>query len=82
MKRLSEENAIYTPGSGTTVMINYSFKKRILEVEFTGGKTYHYLNVEPDVWKSYKSEVESGESSGQFVNFRIKPFYEFVLINP
>lgn len=78
-KRLSLQNHLPTPGSETTLSINYSEELNILEVEFRGG-IYHYLNVEPEVWEAYKSTVESGGSSGRFVNYEIKPFYEAVQV--
>jgi hypothetical protein len=78
-KRLSRKNRLLTLGSETTVAINYSEESRTLEVEYNGG-VYHYLQVEPEVWEEYKSIVESGGSSGRFVNFRIKPVYEAVQV--
>lgn len=78
-KRLSRKNRLLTPGSDTTVAINYSEESRTLEVEYKGG-VYHYLDVEQEVWEEYKSIVESGGSSGRFVNFRIKPVYEAVQV--
>jgi hypothetical protein len=77
-KRLSKTNAIYTPASGATTMINYSEVLKKLEVAFTNGKVYHYLEVEQEKWEAYKSEIENGGSSGEFVNKRIKPFYEVI----
>jgi hypothetical protein len=80
-KRLSRKNAIYTTRlSGTTVMINYDAKEKILEVEFTGGRVYHYLKVEPLVWEEYKAIFKAGGSSGNFIKTRIKPFYKDVEI--
>ena len=76
-KRLNGKNTLKTPGSQTTIMINYSETDQTLEVEFTGGRLYHYKKVEPEVWEEYKAEVNSGGSSGIFVNTRIKPFYEY-----
>jgi hypothetical protein len=73
--RLNKMNAIYTRGSRTTLLINYSDKQHILEVVYTGGKVYQYRNVEPRVWEEYKQTVLSGGSSGIFVNSRIKPNY-------
>ncbi|AXY77062.1 KTSC domain-containing protein [Paraflavitalea soli] len=75
-KRLTNKNKIYTPGSETTISLNYSPVSEVLEVEFTGGKIYHYLHVRPEVWEDYKTEVRMGGSSGAFVNARIKPFYD------
>jgi hypothetical protein len=79
-KRLDKRNAIYTPASDATIMINYSKILKKLEVEFTNGKVYHYLEVENDKWQKYKSEIDKGRSSGEFVNKKIKPFYEVVEI--
>jgi hypothetical protein len=75
-KELNKKNRLYTPSSETTVYINYTPVARVLEVQFTGGERYHYLKVEPEVWADYKETVESGGSSGTFVNKRIKPFYD------
>jgi YD repeat-containing protein len=78
-KRVSRKNAIYTAhSSGTTVMVNYDEKGKILEVEFTGGRVYHYLKVESQIWEEYKAIIKAGGSSGTFINARIKPFYKDV----
>lgn len=81
IKRLSHTNAIYTPASVTTVLINYSFDLHLLEVEYTEGRVYHYTEVPSEVWEQYKAWIEEGHSSGQFVNKYIKPFYDAVPIN-
>jgi KTSC domain len=75
-KRLSRKNAVYTPASTTTVMVNYSDALNILEVEFKGGRIYHYFKVDPLLWEEYKSVIQSNGSSGKFVNIRIKPFHQ------
>lgn len=75
-KRLTNRNFVRTPGSETTVSLNYSPVSEVLEVEFTGGKVYHYFHVKPEVWEDYKTIVRYGGSSGAFVNERIKPYYE------
>ena len=75
-KRLSHKNAIYTTQSDTTVLINYSKELKILEVEFIGGRVYHYFDVPLPKWNKYKTVIESGGSSGEFVNQQIKPFYK------
>jgi hypothetical protein len=79
--RLTNKNRIYTRNSGTTIAVNYSPVARVLEVQFTGGETYHYLKVEPEVWEDYKAIIQAGGSSGAFVNKRIKPFYEDVKLS-
>jgi hypothetical protein len=80
-KRLTNKNRIYTPASGTTIAVNYSPVGRVLEIQFTGGETYHYLKVEPEVWEDYKTAIQAGGSSGAFVNKRIKPFYDDVKLS-
>ncbi len=78
-KRVSRRTAIYTPTSGTTVLINYSEDLSVLEVEFRDSNSvYHYLDVELEKWEEYKSWIEEGRSSGAFVNKYIKPFYKAV----
>ena len=74
-RRLHTPNVLKTPDSGTTFLIDYSEKRRILEVEFTSRQVYQYKKVEPEVWKEYRDVVLSGGSSGNFVNTRIKPYY-------
>jgi hypothetical protein len=74
-KELHSKNKLYTPKSGTTIYIDYSEKRKILEVEFTAGNVYHYLKVEPLVWEEYRDLILSGGSSGEFVNQKIKPNY-------
>ena len=76
-KRFYSANRLETPKSQSTVYIDYSAKKNVLEVEFTGGKAYHYFDVEPRIWEEYKSTVLSGGSSGEYVNFTIKPNYRY-----
>lgn len=76
-KRLNTKNKLSTPKSGTTAYIDYSTKNKILEVEFTAGKAYHYLEVELPVWEEYRELILAGGSSGEFVNRRIKPEYRF-----
>ena len=77
VRTLSEGNKVFTPDSGTTVYINYSYALNILEVQYTGStKIYHYKEVKPELWEEYKSVIESGGSSGVFVNKKIKPFFE------
>lgn len=80
-KRFNSANKLYTPASQSTNYIDYSVKHKKLEVEFTGGKAYHYFDVEPHIWEEYKSTVLSGGSSGEYVNFTIKPNYRYEEIN-
>jgi hypothetical protein len=75
--RLNTKNKTFTPSSGTTVYVDYSAKEKTLEVEFDGGKVYHYYKVAPSIWKEYRKVIEEGQSSGVYVNTKIKPFYDY-----
>ncbi len=75
--RLQKENAVYTTSSETTILVNYSKKGHILEVEYHGGGVYHYSPVPNKVWEEYKRVIESGGSSGTFVNTYIKPHFKY-----
>lgn len=79
-RRLTNKDKVYTPTSETTVSLNYSPVSEVLEVEFKGGKVYHYLHVKPEVWDQYRITVRTGGSSGGFVNEQIKPNYEMLRI--
>lgn len=80
MKRIHTKNRLLTPSSGTTYVVAYSAEIEILEVEFKSGKVYHYLNVPLEIWKKFKSVISSGKSAGEFVNYTIKPYFEFLEI--
>jgi hypothetical protein len=79
-KRLSRKNAVYTPNSATTQSINYDVNHHLLEVAFTSGEIYQYLHVPASLWNEYKQVIQSGNSSGTFLNTRIKPIYTYVKI--
>jgi hypothetical protein len=74
---LNNKNAVYTAQSGTTRRVNYDRKKQVLEVQFIEGDIYHYHHVPEKVWEDFLSVINSGGSSGTFVNKVIKPFYKF-----
>lgn len=80
-KRLTNRNGIHTPSSETTTYVNYSPVSEVLEVEFTGGRVYHYLHVKPEVWEDLRTTIRAGGSSGTFVNRQIKPFYDDVRLD-
>lgn len=73
---LNTRDKIVTPASGTTNHVDYAEHEQTLEIEYKNGKTYHYYNVDPDIWNEYRTEVLNGGSSGVFVNTRIKPVYQ------
>jgi len=72
---LNTSNKTLTPISGTTAYIDYSNEKQILEVAFRGGHIYQYFGVDIIAWQEYKQVIDSGGSSGKFVNSKIKPIY-------
>ena len=75
--RPNSMNNLYTPDSGTTVLIDYSSERKILEVEFDGGHVYQYLNVFPKLWKQYYEHIKNSKSSGEFINIHVKQKYRF-----
>jgi hypothetical protein len=53
---------------------------RRLEIQFIDGRTYQYIDVEPEEWERYKTWITSGKSAGEFANKFIKPGHEVVEI--
>jgi hypothetical protein len=53
--------------------IGYNAALRELAVRYTGGRTYIYLGVEPEVYAAFRD----AESRGTYVNREIKPRYAF-----
>jgi bifunctional non-homologous end joining protein LigD len=80
VKKLNRKNIIYTSKSGTTIYVNYSEELRRLEIQFIDGRTYQYIDVEPEEWERYKTWITSGKSAGEFANKFIKPGHEVVEI--
>lgn len=76
-QRLSRKNAVYTPRSGTTSMVNYYAGHHILEVQFIEGDVYHYTRVPAKVWKELVTIIKSGGSAGTYINKQIKPKYDY-----
>ena len=80
-KKPGRKNLLFTPESATTAALNYSDDLKILGVTYRdNNRVYNYLNVPVGVWEEYKELIQSGGSSGKFVNTRIKPFYKAVEI--
>ena len=50
----------------------YDNERGSLLVTYVGGASYKYLDVPESVYKIMKAS----QSKGQFVNFKIKPFYK------
>ena len=64
--------------STNVASIGYSRHLRALEIEFTRGAVYRFLNVPRDVYKS----LLASESKGHFINRRIRGKYRFVRVRP
>lgn len=51
---------------------HYDEENTSLYVTYVGGASYRYLKVPAEIYKIMKAS----QSKGQFVNFKIKPFYD------
>lgn len=54
--------------------VGYDERRSVLEVEFSSGAVYDYLDVPPKVWKG----LLRAPSKGKFVSSRIRDRYPFV----
>lgn len=79
-KKLSPVNAIYL-NSEALKRINYDESQNILEATFTNERTYRYMNVPENVWIEFLTVISSGDSAGEFINLRIKPFYNCIEVD-
>ena len=72
------QDKTYTKEQSSTVRrIKYLPEEKILEVEFTDGAVYHYLEV---FERKAKAAFES-EKIGHFIAKEIKGFHEYKKIN-
>ena len=53
--------------------VEYDSQEKILMVKYTSGAEYLYFNVSPQKFRRFRE----ASSKGQFVNFRVKPFYPY-----
>jgi len=53
--------------------VGYDPKSLVLEIEYTNGSIYDYYDVPPEVYQ----EFCEADSMGAFVNFRIKPNFQY-----
>jgi len=53
--------------------VGYDQKSLILEIEYTNGSIYDYYDVPPEIYQ----EFCEADSMGAFVNFRIKPNFQY-----
>ena len=76
-KKLSHINAIYL-NSDALKRINYDESQNILEATFSNDRIYQYMNVPENIWIEFLVVINSGDSAGEFINLRIKPFYSCI----
>jgi hypothetical protein len=66
-----------TPVTSTNVAsVGYSRRLHALEIEFTRGAIYRFLNVQPNVYR----ELMAAPSKGHFIAARLRGIYEFVRV--
>jgi hypothetical protein len=61
--------------SEAVVSIDYNEKLRIIEIEFTNRKIFHYLSVKKSEWKEMISIINNKESLGTHINRVFKKPY-------
>jgi hypothetical protein len=62
-----------TPVASSAIAnVGYDSARRILRLEYTNGRNYHYLAVPPHVHE----DLIGALSIGEFVNLEIKPHYD------
>jgi len=64
--------------SSAIAAIGYSKRRHILEVEFTNGPIYRYLDVPPAVYR----DLMSAESKARFYDSNIRRHYRSIPIRP
>jgi len=62
--------------SSSIAAAGYDRAQEILRIRYVGGSAYDYLAVPPNVFEDFLA----AESKGQFVNWRIKPYYRFMRV--
>jgi hypothetical protein len=68
-----------TPVQSTNVAsVGYSRQLHALEIEFTRGAIYRFLNVPPSVYRA----LMNAESKGHFIAEELRGQYEFVRVRP
>lgn len=64
--------------STNVASVGYSYRLRALEVEFTRGAIYRFLDVPPAIYQG----LVSAQSKGHFIAENIREKYRFVRIRP
>jgi hypothetical protein len=59
--------------SSSIVSVGYDEERRVLEVMYTGGRVYHYLNVP----SALVLALLEAKSKGRFLNDQIKPNFDY-----
>ncbi|MFT4154497.1 KTSC domain-containing protein [Parafilimonas sp.] len=71
------EDILSVANSSTINRIKYENDNDTLEVEFTSGSIYQYVDVPSYVWNEFKAQIEAGGSAGSFFNRTIKDNYRY-----
>lgn len=72
-----EEKTYSQEESSTVRRVKYMPEERILEIEFTGGSVYHYL----EVFQRTADALFGAQKVGTFVNQNIKGVHEYKKIS-
>ena len=64
--------------SSAATAVRYNAKRHWLDVEYTNGGRYRYLDVPADVHQ----ELLAAESIGTYLNQYVKPDYRYVRLSP
>lgn len=59
--------------SSNVVSIGYDSEHQVMEVEFKGGRVYHYVGIDEETWEVR----ESYDSIGKYIASGIKPHFAF-----
>lgn len=70
---MSWETSDSFDSSNITPPLRYENTTNTLEVTFHNGGTYHYFDVEEQVWNDFKT----AESKGKFLHARIKGNFRY-----
>jgi KTSC domain len=63
--------------SSSVKAAGYDRSRHTLRLSYVGGATYDYLDVPEDVFH----ELLDASSKGQFVNWNVKPHYDYQRVN-
>ena len=70
------------------ISIDYHAELKIIEIEYTGGKLYHYPGIDEKVWATFLQFVNVGSGLGTYINLDFKKmiddndydYYELTLL--